>query len=151
MVASHYVVDGNLTQDFWKSSQCSQLMSHLSSPLVSVLCGIFQTLKTAHSKTNWYLVACGFDNKSQSNFWLFLNLKIICLAKEWTYFFSVATITHSDQKRRFYFMVYFQVIVHHWWKSGKDSSRNWSRNNGEMVLTKLFCLAFCLLAYITYT
>jgi len=33
MVVSHHVVAGNWTQDLWKSSQCSQPLSHLSSPL----------------------------------------------------------------------------------------------------------------------
>ena len=33
MVMSHPVVAGNWTQDIWKSSQCSQPLSHLSSPL----------------------------------------------------------------------------------------------------------------------
>ena len=32
LVVSHHVVAGNWTQDLWKSSQCSYLLSHLSSP-----------------------------------------------------------------------------------------------------------------------
>ena len=32
MVVSHHVVAMNWTQDLWKSSQCSNLLSHLSSP-----------------------------------------------------------------------------------------------------------------------
>lgn len=40
-------------------------------------------------------------------------------------FLSVGAITHSDSKstwrrRRVYFMLYFQVIVHHREKSGKE-------------------------------
>jgi hypothetical protein len=31
MVVSHHVVAGIWTQDIWKSSQCSYLLSHLSS------------------------------------------------------------------------------------------------------------------------
>jgi hypothetical protein len=37
MVVSHHVVAGNWTQDLQKSSQCSQPLSHLSSPLVFLL------------------------------------------------------------------------------------------------------------------
>jgi Ca2+/Na+ antiporter len=32
MVVNHHVVAGNRTKDLWKRSQCSQLLSHLSSP-----------------------------------------------------------------------------------------------------------------------
>ena len=32
MVVSRHVVAGNGIQDLWKSSHCSQLLSHLSSP-----------------------------------------------------------------------------------------------------------------------
>jgi hypothetical protein len=34
MVVSHHVIAGNQTQNLWKSSQCSQPLSHLSSPKV---------------------------------------------------------------------------------------------------------------------
>jgi hypothetical protein len=41
MVVSHHVVPGICTQDFWKSSQCSYLLSHLTTPLRFVLRGYF--------------------------------------------------------------------------------------------------------------
>lgn len=34
MAGSHHVMSGNWTQDLWKYSQCSQPLSHLSSPLI---------------------------------------------------------------------------------------------------------------------
>jgi hypothetical protein len=37
MVVSHHVVAGNWTQNLWKSSQCSNLQSHLSSPDQTIL------------------------------------------------------------------------------------------------------------------
>jgi hypothetical protein len=47
LVVSHHVVVGNWTQDLWKSSQCSYLLSHLSSPTLKFLsfCLYFPVLR----------------------------------------------------------------------------------------------------------
>jgi hypothetical protein len=44
MVVSHHVVAGNWTQDLWKSRQCSQPLSHLSSPSILLLLFIIITI-----------------------------------------------------------------------------------------------------------
>ena len=44
MAVSRHVVDGNWTQDLWKSSQCTYLLSHLSSPTFFLKKDVFMLL-----------------------------------------------------------------------------------------------------------
>jgi hypothetical protein len=44
MVVSHHVVTANWTQDLWKNIQCNSLLSHLSSPSMSILRAMFSLL-----------------------------------------------------------------------------------------------------------
>ena len=54
MVVSHHVFAGNLTQDLWKSSQCSKLLSHLSSPQNKCIFKKQNKTKTGHGCLHLY-------------------------------------------------------------------------------------------------
>jgi hypothetical protein len=51
MLVSHYVVAGNWTQDLWKKSQCSQLLSHLSSSAKDIFDSQLQNVTGALATT----------------------------------------------------------------------------------------------------
>ena len=57
MVVSHHVVAGNWPQNLWKSSQCSQPLSHLSSPKKGLISSYISTLYSiikARAGKNWW-------------------------------------------------------------------------------------------------
>jgi hypothetical protein len=55
MVVNHHMVAGIWTHDLWKSSQCSYLLSHLTSPSLKYVkqCLVFLNFKHSEKKCNW--------------------------------------------------------------------------------------------------